>query len=607
MKFKKAFAVVILLVVALSFTACGFRTDINSFADELFTALFTDDALSVNFFFDNPSEYGLDDESASLPLPASKEDYETSMSAMLLQAKLMSYRINYKKLEGDDKQLFETLQDLFINRAEFADYYYLQDGYLGSYMGQQANLPIYLTEYKFRRVEDINNYLTLVNDTATAFPAYLEFEQARIDNGYGRASYVLEGALNQTKAMTGVDITADKLNYSDYTIPTTQHFLTKNFIEKINACDFLSEQEKNDKIQLGTAAIQNTLLPAYLKLGIGLQKILNDSPADKLNEQGLAHFENGQDYYRVLFKDATGSSDSVESAYLKLYNAYTQTRLDMSNLLNSVKSAYNKTNADIEADLNTLMSSQQWDNTNLYAVLDKLKTDIGDLFPAFADTADIVLKQVDESLQDYYSPAAYFVSPIDNLQADETIIINSYGEIGYANYDLLAHEGIPGHLYQHAYLRASSLHNAVKVLAPSSYKEGWATYVQYYIADQYSADSYQNALFKLYQYQNLLGGYLRSIVDIWVNFDGISREQMDEKITSLGIDAETNKAYLDRTYKLVVEVPTNAATYFYSYLKFLEAKDFLVGQKGYTELEFHTAMLDSPYSFDIIFSKYGIK
>ena len=57
------------------------------------------------------------------------------------------------------------------------------------------------------------------------------------------------------------------------------------------------------------------------------------------------------------------------------------------------------------------------------------------------------------------------------------IYING-GKSSYDTYTLLAHEGFPGHLYQHEYFRRKETQELRHVLNFSAYSEGWATYVE---------------------------------------------------------------------------------------------------------------------------------
>lgn len=612
MKNKKTLKIttIILIIAVLTFSLSGCmmfgRGDINNFADELFLSLFANDALSANFFLENPAKLGINSK-ASLHTPSTKEEYENNHYAMRTQALLMASMFKYSKMNADEQELFDFIQGFFIKQSAFKDYYYFQDSYIGRYMGTQANLPIYLTEYKFRTKKDIDDYLSICEQSTTAFPKYIAFEQERIDNGYGRAKFVLEGALEQCESFSGVaikDVDTSTINKNN--IPDTENFVLTNFKQKVNSSEFLSAEQKNAYITNGTNTINQKLIPAYIQLGIDIKNTIDKTASNKFNNQGLAHFKNGKEYYQVLFNDATGTSESVNEAFIKLYNAFSATSAQLAEVVSEIH-ALKGNDFDIDSAIENMFSSDDWEEEALYSTINQLQLAMGENFPKMPETkGNIIIKQVDESLAEHYSPAAFFVSALDNPNADEVIIINNSGDksTGYLSYDLLSHEGIPGHLYQYTFVKHSNLKNVVKVLSPTSYKEGWATYVQQYMANSFRPNTLDNLLYKANILNTIANGYLRCLVDIWVNYHGLSLTEVNSKIANLyGIDA--NEINASSIYNLCVEVPTNAMTYYYSYLNLTMVKSAL-NKKGYSDLKAHTAILNAPYSFDMICDKYGI-
>lgn len=614
---------IVLVVMAISLSGCTLfgRGNINDFADELFPSLFANDALSANFFFENPSAAGINP-TANLSTPQTKADYESNCAMMEKQALMMAAMFRYSKMNPSDKELFTFLQDFFVAQSKYGSYYYLQDSFIGSYMGMQANLPIYLTEYKFRSKQDIENYLSLCNQSTTAFPTYVDYEKQRIDNGYGRATYVLEGAIEQTEAFSGI-----KLPETDFgavnpsVIPEKENFVLTNFKTKITDLSvkkFLTDDEITTYIETATSAINTRLIPAYIKLGIDIKTLLTSYDSSYFNNNGLANYKNGKEYYQVLFNDATGTNDTIDVATKKLLVALNDEIKFNQSLQANIQSDLDILNANIadttqhktvDGEIKRLFSSEDWNNESvLYDTINTLKGQLSQNFPAMPTTeGKIELKQIDQSLAENYYPAAFFVSALDNLNANEVIVINSSkGSTGYLSYDLLSHEGIPGHLYQYTYMKHSDKHNIVKVLSPTSYKEAWATYAQYYMADSYKPNTLDNKLFKLQLSNTLYNGYLRTLVDIWVNYDGITVTQLATKLaTILGGTADDHMDNAKNAFESSVEVPTNAATYYYSYLTLMEIKSKLT-DKGYNDLQFHTAILNNPYTFTMIKENLGI-
>jgi uncharacterized protein (DUF885 family) len=573
--------------------------DIDDFADEILKGAFSD-ALSVNFLLTNPDSYGVGTAEAAWPRPSTRQEYSESLSEITKQLRLVRKLIRY---EGDkQKELYDFLMNYMDSRAEDFKYYYFQDDYLGSYISMQANIPVLLSEYRLRNAGDIDNVVAYMEDTQAAFASYISYEHEKIDNGYGRGAAFYRGALNQTKAVLGVD---QETRLSDATpLDASGHFLRDVFDTKIEQCAFLTEAQKGTALARISAALEQGLLPAYLQLGLELQNIIDNTPQSQLKTQGLRYYDEGQSYYEHLFKTATGCSDSVPAALEKLYAAYGQVQADIDALEAQIKldqgSEY-----DIQQGISMLIDADDWTETGLQNILERLNADILGNYPDYPQN-QVRFSFVDESLKDNYSPAAYFRSPIDDLYAEESIIINKSGndesESPYLLFDLLAHEGIPGHMYQTAYLKSrTDMHAILQVMTPKSYSEGWATYAQYQFAANafQSENNLENQLFHYYQLENLRGGYLQTILDIQIHYEGMSLEAM---AASFGMAVNED---LEEAYNQILETPTNAATYFYSYIKLMEIKTALL-EKGYSELAFHEAILSAPYTYDQIKSIYGV-
>jgi len=597
----KAALVVVLVASLLSLSSClsMFAINVEEFADQLLEGAFSD-AMSVNFMLTDPASYGAEAAEAVWPRPSSQEEYEDATGEMDDMLSMIGKLIKY---EGSkQKELYDFLMGYMESRAQDFNYYYFQDDYLGSYISIQANMPVLLSEYRLRRATDIDNMIAFMEDTSGAFESYVSYEHKKIDAGYGRSEAFYEGALGQTKAVVGIDTDTD---YTASTVPDAAgHFLLTNFTSKVNTTTFLTASEKASAITRFESALQNSFLPAYVQLGLDIQNILSSYTQGQLKSQGIVHYTDGQAYYEHLFKSATGSSDSIQTAQSKLIDAYNMVNGEMVVLYNEIISSQ-VAGYDVDAALAAMSDAEDWSEEGLQDMLDTLDAAIAGVYPAYTRN-QVNFSFVAESLKDNYSPAAYFQSPIDDLYADESIIINAYDRSGYLLYDLLAHEGIPGHMYQAAYLKSrTDMHPILQVMAPTSYAEAWATYVQY----EFAASAFEGAteletkLFRLYQLNNMSGGYLQTLIDIWVNYEGITAQTLNERLAARGYVKTPEEC--QGIFEQVLETPTNSATYFYSYLKLMEIKSALVS-KGYSELAFHEAILSAPYTFDQIMSIYGI-
>mgnify|MGYP004643545649 CR=1 FL=1 len=660
---KKILAVVLTIAICatsiFAFSACNvFRrnNNINDFADELFKSMFSGDAMSANFFFEDAKTALGGNPTAKLPRPSSKEDYDNSYSAYKTQAVLMAYSYRYSKMNDADKDLFTFLQYFFIQESKLAGSYYMQDSFIGGYSGMQASLPVYLTEYKLRNEQDVKDYIFLMNDTASAFPEYVNYEVECIRNGFSKHALNLFYAVEQTGNFTGAHILNTKeeilqkgveennisiydymdceaVNPDEYATDENvkKNFVYKNMVEKIKNADFLNEDQKTAYTKQATEGVR-TMIKAYVKLGNDLKYIFSDTTlrAQIASVSGgyASYGEAGKNYYSALFQQATGTRDTITSAASRIIQEFNKTTKEIDDIRQKLVALGIK-EEDIDQEVANAFNADKWDEKALYQTIETLKGILSPTFPAFSTTAgQVKLKVVDESMKDNFAPAAYFVSPLDNKASDETIIINNWDSTGYLSYDLLSHEGIPGHLYQYNYLKNSNHHNVVKVLCPTAYKEGWATYAEHYSAELYGEkDSKENLIMRYRVKRVLAQGYLRVLADMKVNYDGASFEDIEALLTAMGIDensyflnsfkqdpADNKKVVLkkstvgDLAKNLFIDAimqPANAATYYYGYIQVTDVINGL-RQKGYSLYDAHKAFLDAPYTFTQIKEKYGL-
>ena len=169
----------------------------------------------------------------------------------------------------------------------------------------------------------------------------------------------------------------------------------------------------------------------------------------------------------------------------------------------------------------------------------------------------------------------------------------------------------------------------MKVLCPTAYKEGWATYAEHYAANLYGETDSKDNLIMRYRVKKVLAqGYLRVLVDMKVNYDGVSAKDIETWLTdtvklndhayflnSSAQDPSDSKklVYKESTisdfatnlYFDAIMQPANAATYYYGYIQVTDVINGLT-KKGYSLYDAHKAFLDAPYTFTQIKEKYGL-
>ena len=226
----------------------------------------------------------------------------------------------------------------------------------------------------------------------------------------------------------------------------------------------------------------------------------------------------------------------------------------------------------------------------------KLINNIKDDFPD-SPNVNYSFKYVHKSLEDDLSPAFYLIPPIDDYM-ENVIYINASNKYSEQNlFTTIAHEGYPGHLYQTTYFNSTNPPSIRSLLNYNGYVEGWATYTEIY---SYSlSDLNENiADFLALNTSYALGIYSR--IDIGVNYDGWTPENVNEYLTEFGI---TDKNISDDIFNSMVECPGNYLNYYIGYLEILELKDMTKDSLGddFDLKKFHKFILDTgPAPFNVI-------
>ncbi len=533
----------------------------NDYTHELFLTIMGDDEFTSHFLFKNPQNYDLpEDGSISLPTP-STSNFLSKFIINQLFSNLHNY--DYNKLNFDQQLTYNILDNLLdkIN-DETEEMSYLSNNYLGSYLGYQAQLPLLLNEYAFYDMDDINNYFTLIDLVPETFESYVNFEIKKAEKGYGMPDFVISNVIDQC---------------TEFINDVENHFLIKTFDERINNLDFLANNNiiKKELIEKNYQKVTGPLKDGYQYIKDNLPKIYGKST----NNLGLYYYSIGKDYYSLLFKNETGYDIPIEEAITYIENKLQTSYNEIIDLVT------NNHNLKTEIDKLSLMTETP------EVQLNKFRQQIVGHFPTIDFYPTINIKYIDKSMENHFSPAAYMNSPIDDFNSEYIYLNNSSinGDFNYL-YHTLAHEGIPGHLYQNIYFKQQDTNILRKVLKSSGYVEGWATYVEMY-SFNFCNDNEKLAA-KYLKLNNEFAGALQCRLDMGIHYEGWDVNKVYDYLNSYleGYSLENAKSILEQ----LVEIPTNSQIYFFTYFKIQDMYTRTKNSLGnnFNEVEFHKLILD---------------
>lgn len=537
----------------------------DRFVETLPAQFISPDNYSLNLLLNDPQAYGFEETLYALPL-SDKEDYEeASRWAEEVLDDLHAFQRG--SLTDAQRLTYDVVEDYLEFTRLTDDYYYLDNSYLGSFIGFQAQLPILLNEFKFNRRNDLDSYFHILETAEETFLGYAEIERERLENGAGLSQVTLDDIVAQCDALA-----ADE-----------ELFLIESINEKIDAADFLSAEEKNEAKAKNEALLKNEFLSAYRSLGDALRKL-----EGRADDRGLASLENGREYYEALLQQQTGTTMTVEEVrayfeahlekYVQEFRDIAQANPELYEKLYSAPVVY--------ADFTTA-------EENIEYLGEQLERD----FPSIG-TLNFQVIPVPESMQEHSSPAAYVTNPIDApLDTPESIYLN--GAYDPALFLTIAHEGYPGHMYQEAYFRSLELPAIRYITAYNGYSEGWATYVENFSA-RYAP--IENELAQLFQIDQQIGQMCVGLLDIGIHYDGWDRARFAEEYRAV-YGEEVSDEDCDFMYDIILETPTNYIQYHLGGALFEDLYDRAEAELGeaFSPVDFHKAVLDlGSVSFEIL-------
>ena len=567
--YKKVISVVLGLLLAFNVVGCSNTKDTTStkndskefdaYIEKLPTKLLGDNDMNLEFTFENPSNYGFEEELLELPC-SDEEDYKESKKESDKILKELK-EFDYYKLSKDQQLTYDILVD-YLERGEYHyKYYDLDNNYLGSFISFQAQLPLLLSEYTFERQNDLDSYFNMLESAQETFLEYAEIEKERQENKSGLPKNILEKTIEQCQNYTA----------------NTDTYLIERINQRIDEVEFLNDEQKTEAKQKNEQLISVNLKNAYLSLEEELKKI---TPTNTEN-QGLYFSPNGKEYYEDMLKGEVGTDMSVAEVKEYLQNKMLEVYQEMTTLIQENPDLANMTN------LNDVKYS---DFTSVSETLDYLKTAINTDFPKI-DNLNYEIITVPDAWKDNFSPAAYLQGKIDApIDTPELIYIN--GEYSQSLFGTIEHEGYPGHMYQHTYFKQQKNIPTVRYLIDyNGYSEGWATYVEWN-GYKYAPVEDKDVL-HLLSLNDKFTSIVIGLMDIGIHYDGWTYEDY-KNYWKENFNIDDEEVMLEQ-YNLFIETPTNYLQYYLSGFLFEDLYNNASKELGdkFSAVDFHEVILST--------------
>lgn len=504
-----------------------YSAEFDSFTEQLFLNDIAANTINLHYTLAYPENYGITEYAISLG--------DGSYSSMLagysgmreLKNELLEFE--YGELSAKQQFTYDIMMD-YLDAELSAEELVLYMEFFGPTTGYQAQLPVVLAEYTFRREQDVKDYLELLCVIDDTFEGMVEFEQKKSEAGLFMSDATLEDILDQCR---------------QFIENPEENYMIDVFRSKLDEVDWLTREQKEEYNEKHEELIRTEVVGAYQLLIDGLSALAGTGT----NELGLSYYEKGKEYYEYLTYTATGSEKSPAELAVAIPQVIYEAIADMQTIMQSDPGAMDE------------WETYEFCETDPAAILLDLQKKIESVFPNLPEVT-YQIKYVHPSMQEHMSPAFYLTPPIDDL-VNNVIYINPAYESGDL-YVTMAHEGFPGHLYQTVYTASKDLPLVRNLFNYNGYTEGWAQYVEFMA---YEMGGLDENLAKILKYNSIAIMGIHAAIDIGVHYYGWGVDEVESFLYSYGLG--TREA-AESVFDYVVAEPSNYLSYFVGYMEFTE-------------------------------------
>lgn len=576
-KIKRLTTIFLALILTISISGCSNQNSVDAskmqkefdqFIEQEFIDTMESDYTSLHSFIENPEDFGIDLNNVEIGFGNgySKEEFE--------KAKKLTEKTAEKFSEFDRDLLTAKQQetyDIYQNSLELAQksnsdkYDYLAPAFETA-TGAYCQIPTMLTDWVLRNEQDVKDLITLVDDTDRYIQSLLDYLKVQEEKG--------TLSINVNDVVEYCQGIVDAKNNSP---------ILKALNEKIDALNIDEDQKNSYKQQLAT-----TFNDSFIKAYQNIIDTVNELDPSKINDGGLANIENGKEYYQLLLQNATATSKTVTEIQSEFEDAMDDCLKEMQSLIIS--------NPSISSVIQNNFGSIKTNYNSYEEMMQDLATEMQEDFPDIG-TIDYQIAQIDPSLANNSVAAYYNLPALDSKDANQIRVNSNNNEIDIRAVDTfqtIAHEGLPGHMYQINYSYLNLDNNYRKVLASNpSYQEGWAVYVQYY-CNKYLSQQVNSDILELMKYNNIYSYYAMILCDIGIHYEGWDLNEFKDNLSDLGFAISDNDS-LELQYNQLKDNPTIFIPYYYGYLQFSNLKTTAKKELGnkFDDVKFHEALLKS--------------
>ena len=457
------------------------------------------------------------------------------------------HEIDFDQLDDMNKLGYRAIENAFEGQLKFENYYYY-DEYLEPLNGYHTILPLSLVCFNVRNADDVESYLYLVEDLARFIGEIENFEEEKAGHGL----FMTETALDQV-----IDSLTEFADRGEDNILIT--CFEENVLDKARELGF-TEAECETFDERNREAVLEGVIPAYYRLAETLEAHRADcSPFVGASERSPEALE----YYKLKLMDEGAVGGNIDTIVEYLENLGGTLYYDL------MMAVFSGPSDLVDRFDETVTFGSVEDNLSM---LEAFALEYYPALPVYS----LSYVYVPEDIAEDFSPAAYLTPAYDDYY-DNLMLINPSSE-GSDDLLTIAHETLPGHMFQFLYARnMEGLSLAQQLLEPTGYAEAWTVFSEYFVAN--NMDGIDNALCSLQNANSTFSNvFMPAYISVLVNLDGADIDDVEEYLGGYGLEDAA-----DIFYEYAVTMPYYAMSYAlgYAYLRTIYESARPRGQEGH--------------------------
>ena len=568
MRISKLLSSLVSIALFLSIAGCQnvdektAQADFDAFIEQEFIDTIESDYLTYKTLIDDPKKYDIDPRNIAVDLGQrlDPKNYEETMGEENESYKEFK-SFDYDSLTQKQKDVYDAYAYMMeIDEALCDEKLWYYPSLFESMSGLHYQLPTLFADWQVDNEQEIEEMILLVEDVLDYVDGAIEYTKKQ-----------------EAKGLLMIDID-EVLNYCQNILDNAQDSAVLASME-----ESIKELKLDDEamyIQELESAFYGSFVPAYENIVLMLQEFKENG---KNNEEGLAAFENGREYFEILLKQNTG----LDQDPLKIKDIMMDAYQDHVTTIQVY--AFSNQDALTALTNNTLPSTGF---TSYEQILEFAQQNLSKDFPEVKNLS-YEIKDVNEQIASDTGVLAYFQVPtLDGNEKKQLRVNPKTSDVSSIDtYMTVCHEGLPGHMYQYGYMYENVTSNFLKGLSSSNaYTEGYAVYAQYEALDY--LENIDPNILTLYEENEKATYCVIVAADIAIHYEGYSLQEFNDYMNQSGFSLDMGSA--QALYDQLQANPAAFEPYYVGYeviRTFKEDAQKRLDDK-FTDKEFNEAILE---------------